>query len=195
MNEAIKMQLSAFVDGELPESEKELLLRRLSQDASLRQQVAEYLAMGRAMRGEIQIAGVDRIRARVASELDETPHQDEEVEAPADGRRMIRPLAGVAIAASVALVAILGLQQMDIVGEAPPVAPAAVVDAAAFPTQPQANDILEQYRLLHEAHGANNIRARLTSVELRQENAAESADESRPDDEAAAEETAGDTAE
>jgi len=37
MNEAIKMQLSAFVDGELPENESELLLRRLSQDAELRQ--------------------------------------------------------------------------------------------------------------------------------------------------------------
>jgi negative regulator of sigma E activity len=44
------MQVSAFVDGELPENEAELLVRRLSQDAVLRQQVAEYLAIGRIRR-------------------------------------------------------------------------------------------------------------------------------------------------
>ena len=38
---------SPFVDGELPDNESELLLRRLSQDAALRQQVAEYLEIGR----------------------------------------------------------------------------------------------------------------------------------------------------
>jgi len=31
MNEAIRMQVSAFVDGELPENEADLLVRRLSQ--------------------------------------------------------------------------------------------------------------------------------------------------------------------
>lgn len=190
------MQLSAFVDGELPENEKELLLRRLSQDASLRQQVAEYLAMGRAMRGEVQIAGVDRIRARVAGAIDDKPQQDEDAASASDGKGIIRPLAGIAIAASVALVAILGLQQVNVVGDGQPETPAVVLDSAAFPTQPEANDILEQYRLLHEAHGANNIKARLTSVELRQENAAESADAAaRPDDEPAAEEAADDATE
>ena len=39
MNDALKIQISAFVDGELPENESELLLRRLSQDIALRQQV------------------------------------------------------------------------------------------------------------------------------------------------------------
>ena len=37
MNDGIKMQISAFVDGELPDNEAELLLRRLSQDLDLRQ--------------------------------------------------------------------------------------------------------------------------------------------------------------
>ena len=45
MNDGIKMQISAFVDGELPEAEAQLLLRRLSQDAELRQQAAEYFAI------------------------------------------------------------------------------------------------------------------------------------------------------
>ena len=64
MNEAIRMQVSAFVDGELPENEAELLVRRLSQDAVLRQQVAEYLAIGRIMRGEYSVQGSDVLRER-----------------------------------------------------------------------------------------------------------------------------------
>ncbi len=35
MNEGIEMQISAFVDGELPENEAELLLRRMSEDLEL----------------------------------------------------------------------------------------------------------------------------------------------------------------
>ena len=45
MNEALRMQISAFVDGELPDNESELLLRRLSQDAVLRQQVGHELML------------------------------------------------------------------------------------------------------------------------------------------------------
>ena len=50
MTDALKMQISAFVDGELPDNEAEFLLRRLSQDAGMRQQVAQYLEIGRMAR-------------------------------------------------------------------------------------------------------------------------------------------------
>ncbi len=63
MNDAIRMQLSAFVDGELPENEAELLLRRMSQDVELLQEVAEYLAIVRLMRAEEGLAGADRLQA------------------------------------------------------------------------------------------------------------------------------------
>ena len=69
MNDAIRMQLSAYVDGELPENEAELLLRRMSQDAELRREVAEYLAIGRVMRGEVSVAGTDSIRDLVADRI------------------------------------------------------------------------------------------------------------------------------
>lgn len=178
MNEAIRMQLSAFVDGELPENEQELLLRRLSQDAPLRKQVAEYLAIGHAMRGEVQIGGVNGIRDRVQRTLDEKPMQDTEpVPVPASNR-YIRPLAGFAIAATVAMVAIFGLQQMTAVEGINADIDDVVAETIAFPTQPDANDLLRQYELMHGAiaseNGANNIRARLTSLELLQENAEES---------------------
>lgn len=178
MNEAIRMQLSAFVDGELPENEQELLLRRLSQDASLRQQVAEYLAIGHAMRGEVQIGGANGIRDRVRRTLDEKPMQEEQAASEPAGSRYIRPMAGFAIAATVALVAIFGLQQITSVNAVDTDINDVVAETIAFPTQPDANELLRQYELMHGAiaseNGANNIRARLTSLELLQENVEES---------------------
>jgi len=72
MNETIRMQLSAYVDGELPESETELLLRRLSQDATLRAELAEFLEIGRRMRSEPTMPGIHALRGRIAAALDET---------------------------------------------------------------------------------------------------------------------------
>lgn len=176
MNEAIKMQLSAFVDGELPENEMELLLRRLSQDAGLRQQVAEYLTIGRAMRGEKQIGGVNELRDRVANELGEKPMQDGHLDSAASKNRLLRPLSGVAIAATVALVAILGLQQVTDVNVPEVPETDAIVDAGDFPTQPEADDVLRQYRRLHDAQASDSIDARLAAFELRQESADQDAE-------------------
>ena len=69
MNEGLEMQISAFVDGELPDNEAELLLRRLSQDAVMRQQVARYLEIGRLIRQDKDVPGVDKLRGRIAAAL------------------------------------------------------------------------------------------------------------------------------
>ncbi len=124
MNEGIKMQISAFVDGELPEAEAQLLLRRLSQDVELRQQAAEYFAIGRALRGEGSVAEVGGLRGRIGAAIDDRLIEEEFDEIEPVGRRYGRPLAGFAIAATVAVVAIFGLQQMT-------TAPGAGVDSAA----------------------------------------------------------------
>ena len=185
------MQLSAFIDGELPENEQELLLRRLSQDASLRKQVAEYLAIGHAMRGEVQIGGVNGIRDRVQRTLDEKPMQEAEPLIEPAANRYIRPMAGFAIAATVALVAIFGLQQMTAVDGVDADIRDVVAETIAFPTQPDADELLRQYELMHGAiaseNGANNIRARLTSLELLQE----SAEETTPDPDAGSDDEQG----
>ena len=103
------MQLSAYVDGELPDNEAELLLRRLSQDGELRQQVAEYLAIGRMIRAEAGLSGSDRLHRRVSAEIDERPLDAASGAEVAGLGRAIRPLAGFAIAATVALVAIFAV--------------------------------------------------------------------------------------
>ncbi len=168
MNEAIRMQLSAFVDGELPDSEKELLLRRLSQDAELRRELGEYLAIGRAMRGELQPAGVDLLRERIDAAIEagegmELP--DEDSSAP---DRRLRPLAGFAIAASVALLAIVGLQFYPGSNEVgPPTSDLTVVETQ---TQPSVDELLQQLKLHHDAAGPeNNINTVLTSIEIGRE--------------------------
>ncbi|MFQ5982279.1 MAG: sigma-E factor negative regulatory protein [Woeseiaceae bacterium] len=102
------MQISAFVDGELPENESELLLRRLSQDTALRQQVAQYLEIGRLIRGDHEVTGMSTLRDRIAAALGEEP-----VEASAESgvteSKFTKPAIGMAIAASVAVLALVAV--------------------------------------------------------------------------------------
>ncbi len=168
MNEAIRMQLSAFVDGELPDNEKELLLRRLSQDAELRRELGEYLAIGRAMRGELRPAGVDLLRDRIDSAIEsgegiELP--DEDVASP---DRRLRPLAGFAIAASVALLALVGLQMYP--GATSIDVQDVDLTAVETQTQPSTDELFEQLRQHHDAAGdENHINTVLTSIEIGRE--------------------------
>lgn len=164
MNEAIRMQVSAFVDGELPENEAELLVRRLSQDAVLRQQVAEYLAIGRVMRGEYSVQGSDVLRERIAAELDERPLQDTADSVVTEkSTRYVKPLAGFAIAASVALIAIIGLQQTVDVDIAET---AVVAEDVVSETVPTMSD--EELRQLYLLHGetSNTFNARWTAAQV-----------------------------
>lgn len=188
MNEAIRMQLSAFADGELPDNEKELLLRRLSQDPAMRRQVAEYLAIGRAMRGEAPIPGIETLRDRIAGAIGTLAPLDEDAspEPPAaegrPGRRLLKPAAGLATAAAVALVAIVGVQRVAEVPGSPGTVPAVAGDAS-FSTQPAPDKLLDQYRLMHEAEAADSsMRARFTSIEMRQGLAVEAGTETLPGD-------------
>jgi len=195
MNEAIRMQLSAFVDGELPENEAELLLRRLSQDTELRQQVAEFMAVGRAMRGEVQVNGIDDLRDRVAGALDSAPAiEDHAGDMPVDDR-LVRPMVGFAIAATVALVAIFGLGQMSGVEG---IAEDQVIadDTPTAITQPPVDEILQQYRMMHDMTatetGANSINERLNTVAVRLELLEEEAAIEQVDEDDHVEETATD---
>lgn len=175
MNDAIRMQISAFVDGELPDNEADLLLRRMGQDAELRLKVAEYLAIGRALRGETSVTGVDRIHERVSAELEDKPFEDIAETAGDPPAAAVRPLAGVAIAASVALVAIFGLQQMtgfDAVDAGIPDGTIAESEPGYTVPEP-VNEQLRQYYLLHGAaateFGANGINSRLVSLSISEE--------------------------
>ncbi len=112
MSDALKTQISAFVDGELPDNESELLLRRLSQDAALRAQVSQYMAIGRLIRQDAEVPGMDDLRGRIAATLDDEvlPAQEQQ---RVVGSRFMTPATGVAVAATVAALALVGLSQLD----------------------------------------------------------------------------------
>ncbi|MGI9249024.1 MAG: sigma-E factor negative regulatory protein [Woeseiaceae bacterium] len=185
------MQISAFVDGELPDNEADLLLRRMGQDAELRRQVADYIAIGRALRGEMFVPGVDRIHERVSAAIDDKPFEEEIEKTVTPPAKAIRPLAGAAIAASVALVAIFALQQTMSLDGTDPATPAGVVaDVDSGYTVPQQlDDQLRQYFLTHGAiateNGANSINSRIVSLRMSEEALDESVweDDSATDDE------------
>ena len=118
MNDPIKEQLSAFLDGELPPAETELLLRRFDRDAaSLETQCARYRLIGDALRGagdRVPSSGfAGRVHGAVASETIPTSRR-REVGRSAPG--WLRPVAGVGIAAGVAAVFIPDVPDVSVTG-------------------------------------------------------------------------------
>lgn len=174
MNDAIRMQLSAFVDGELPENEAELLLRRMSQDENLRREVAEFLAIGRLMRDEPGLAATDRLHERIAAAINdpEAPVIADGDDATAGASRTLRPATGVAIAATVALVAIFGLQQNTAVDELP-ASDAIPVANEVVPSIDAQQERQRQYFRNHAETsselGANGMRSRVVSLRFSEE--------------------------
>jgi anti sigma-E protein RseA len=164
MNDMIRMQISAFVDGELPDSESELLLRRLCQDVELRQVVASYMEIGRNMRRDVEVPGMVQLRHRVAEELGAEPYAEGPVLKPL-GNRFVRPLTGFAVAATVAALAIFSLQQSNV--------PTANEERAAGNsgyTQPPADNRLDEMFRLHESAsgnvGSNAILAEFVTLDI-----------------------------
>ena len=111
MSEQIREQVSAFLDGELPDSETELLLKRLTRDGELRESFGRYALIGEAIRGGSLSLTTKRFAGRVNFAIDGEP-------IPVDGQapqirspRWWRPLAGGAVAAGVAAVALVTFQQ------------------------------------------------------------------------------------
>src|SRR6202521_5672117 len=114
MSEQILEQVSAFLDGELPNAETELLLKRLTRDAELRESFGRFAMIGEALRGQGSHILAGGFASRVNLAIDGEPSQ---VAAHAQQSRVARwwrPLAGVTVAAGVATVAIVALQQRAI---------------------------------------------------------------------------------
>ena len=111
MSEQIREQVSAFLDGELPNSESELLLKRLTRDAELRESFGRYALMGEAVRGARPSRLTKGFAGRVNLAIDGEPIPSNGQVAWVRAHRWWRPFAGAAVAAAVAAVAVVGLQQ------------------------------------------------------------------------------------
>src|ERR1700687_922147 len=103
MSEQIREQVSAFLDGELPNSETELLLKRLTRDGELRESFGRYALIGEAVRGTargglITRGFTGRVNLAIDGELIPANGHVPQTRGP----RWWRPFAGAAVAAGVA---------------------------------------------------------------------------------------------
>ena len=73
MSEQIREQVSAFLDGELPNPETELLLKRLTRDGELRESFGRYALIGEAIRGNSRGLVTKHFAGRVNLAIDGEP--------------------------------------------------------------------------------------------------------------------------
>jgi sigma-E factor negative regulatory protein RseA len=155
-------QLSAFLDDELDELECPFLVRKLGSDADMRAAAFRMTLMGDAMRGEIGAADPVRFRAAISTAVDEVLLDQSTI---ATGKsRWLRPLLGAAVAASVAIVAVLSLQQTAVEDlQAPavtvPMAEAGSVGGSytvpdAYSRQAGSPNRLSRYYLVHSEYAS-----------------------------------------
>jgi sigma-E factor negative regulatory protein RseA len=133
MSEQIREQVSAFLDGELPNTETELLLKRLTRDGELRESFGRYALIGEAVRGAGPHILTRGFASRVNVAIDGEPGVAVRAAASPRGIRWWRPLAGVTVAAGVATVAIVALQQRAIAPGLRIASPVAAQNSAAPP--------------------------------------------------------------
>src|SRR3984885_7892563 len=105
MSEQIREQVSAFLDGELPNTETELLLKRLTRDGELRESFGRYALIGEAGRGAGPHILTRGFASRVNVAIDGEPGVAVRAAASPRVIRWWRPFAGVTVAAGVATVA------------------------------------------------------------------------------------------
>lgn len=109
-------QLSALLDGELPDAEVAMVVRRVARDEELRGVALRYSLIGDALRDDLPRGRPADLVARVRAELAASPAAA--TVATGSGNRFARLGAGFAVAASVAIVALVALPGRQ--QEAPP---------------------------------------------------------------------------
>jgi anti-sigma factor RsiW len=114
MSEQIREQVSAFLDGELPSTETELLLKRLTRDGELRESFGRYALIGEALRGGRHTRLTKGFASRVNLAIDGEPVPASGAEGLKPAARWWRPFAGAAVVAGVAAVAIVAMQQRSL---------------------------------------------------------------------------------
>lgn len=111
MTDTIKEQLSAFLDGELPEAETTLLLKRLGRDDDLKGTLSRYSLIGAALRAEGEVSAARHVASRVRAAIAVEPTLPA-VPVGVAAARWLRPLAGLGVAAGVAAATLLVMPQV-----------------------------------------------------------------------------------
>lgn len=162
MTDMTAEQLSALTDGELESREIDLLVRRLERDEELAARWTRYHLIGEAMRNNLPEQLPFDLTARVSAAIE----AEEPVVAPAPARNAWkRPVVGMALAASVAAAALLGLPSQQALQPVPVTAPVALTQPAVPVAGPQVqvaevqwqrNDRLNEFLMSHNESASMN---------------------------------------
>ncbi|MGQ0383365.1 MAG: sigma-E factor negative regulatory protein [Gammaproteobacteria bacterium] len=134
MTERVKEQLSAFLDGELPEPESALLLKRLERDDELRGALSRYSLIGAVLRSDGDVPAARQVAARVSAAIAREPAFGAIAARLRNWRALGRPLAGLGVAASIATAAVLVMPQYGAQVASEPVA--VVAQQPELPVEP-----------------------------------------------------------
>ncbi len=115
---SIEEQLSAFLDGELPEAELQLLVRRLEREQAYRVTLARYCVIGSILRNDPVVPHamgfrMGTIRAISAQDITvKSPVVEKQIQTSQPTRGKQRR-AGALLTAAVTVLAVLGIYQLD----------------------------------------------------------------------------------
>ena len=123
-NNRIEEALSALMDNEAAELETHRAVKGVAQDSDLRDTWHRYQLASAAMKRDLPPRMVD-LSGRISAALDEEKSHKPSL------RNFLQPMGKVAVAASVALVAVLGVQQLQVSSSPGVSQPAAEVAEAA----------------------------------------------------------------
>lgn len=175
MRDNLREQISALADEELTQAEQALLLRRLSADPALRDEWERIHLIRDALHNELPAQRDGALSQRVMAALEQEP-----TPAPASLdwqhwlRRAAKPLAGLAVAATVAGLAIVGLEHVVGPGPTPQTSPRlASLDTPLEDhvvgtrwDQPQMGSRLNAYLVNHSEYTGSSLQGMMTYVRI-----------------------------
>jgi len=158
MKNSLHEQLSALVDDELTGSEHAMLFRRIESDDQLYQRLSRYQLISDALQNHLPERVDTAFSLRVQGMLRSEPAQSGYFRLAA----LARPAAGLAVAASVAVMAVMSMQS----ARQETVSPADVVAVSAPPAgdymrvsdepgNPSADRKLDMYLVNHNEYAVN----------------------------------------
>ncbi len=112
MTENIREQISALLDGELPQHEMSQTVERLSEQKQLRDTWDRYHLMSDLIRGDAGERASPSLADRVRAQLEAEPAILAAPKPVNTTPAWVRPLAGSALAASVAILAVIAAPQL-----------------------------------------------------------------------------------
>lgn len=139
MTDPVKEQLSACLDGELPEAELDLLLKQVARDPQLRGAMGRYALIGETLRTQGSMAAPADFAQKISAAIASEPLSAAPARATPAPARWLRPVAGFAVAAGVAAVAVMTLRQPE------PTTPSTYVADTAAPAAVAASADAESY--------------------------------------------------